>query len=42
MVNHEIVRSDVSVHDTLIMAKLKSFQKFFDIVADVVAAESGV
>lgn len=41
-VNHDIVRSNVSMHDTFAMGKLKSFQKFVDVIPDIITTKSGI
>lgn len=42
MVDHHIVWLDVSMHDAVGVAKVKSLEQFEEIVPDVVVAESGV
>lgn len=42
VVNHDIVRLDVPVHDALGMAKVERFEQLKDIVSDVVVGEFGV
>jgi hypothetical protein len=41
-VNHDIVRANVSMHYAFAMGKLQSFHKFFNVISDIFATESGV
>lgn len=42
MVNPDDVRSNVSMHYTFAMRKLKSLQELFDVVSDIITTKSGV
>mmetsp|Transcript_2371 Transcript_2371/g.6553 ORF Transcript_2371/g.6553 Transcript_2371/m.6553 type:complete len:237 (+) Transcript_2371:263-973(+) len=42
VVNHDVVRLDVSVHDTVRMAIIERLEEFEDVVSDVVVGEGGV
>lgn len=38
-INPDDVRSNVSMHYTFAMRKLKSFQQFFDVISNIITAE---
>lgn len=42
MVNHDIVRLDVPVHDALGMTEIERFEQFKDVVSDVVVGKFGI
>lgn len=42
MIDHDIVRLDVAVHDTLAVAEIQGFQEFENVVTDIEVVELGV
>ena len=42
VVDHHVVRLDVSVHNSIGVAKVQSLQQFEDVIADVVVEQGGV
>lgn len=42
MVNHYVVRFDISVHDTPRMAKVEGLEQLVDVIPYVVVGEAGV
>lgn len=42
MINHDVVRLDISVHDTPRVAKVESLEQLMDIVAHVEIGKFGV
>lgn len=42
MVDHNVVRFDVSVHDAFTVAKVQCFEQFEDIVSHIVINESRI
>jgi len=42
MIDHNVVRLDITVHDTLAVTKVQGLQQLEDVVADIVICEAGV
>lgn len=42
MIDHDIVRLHIAMHDTLTMAEVQRFEELIDIVADIVVGESRI
>lgn len=42
MVNHDVVRLDISVHNALAVAEVEGFEKLKDVVANIEIVELGV
>jgi hypothetical protein len=42
VVNHNVVRLDITVHDALAMAEIQSFEQLEDVVPHVIVLELGV
>ena len=42
VINHDVVRLDIAMHDALAVAKVESLEQLEDIVADIKIVELGI